>query len=72
MEAINEEIEVQEVKRTFAINQELFEKLEQAAYWDRTTQKDVLNEALAQYFQGKDIKPIPSSYNKPRRGRKPA
>jgi len=64
--------EEQEVKRTFGIYAGLFEKMEQVAYWERTTQKHILNEALAQYFATKDIKPIPSNYKKPRRGRKPA
>ncbi|AMM52448.1 hypothetical protein TH61_16370 [Rufibacter sp. DG15C] len=71
MEDYIEEVDIQEVKRTFAIREDLFEKLEQEAYWERTTQKDILNEALAQYFADKSVKAIPSTYNKPRRGRKP-
>lgn len=64
--------EVKEVKRTFAISEDLFEQLERAAYWDRTTQKDILNEALAEYFEGKELQPIPDKHTKIKRGRKPA
>ncbi|WP_116542194.1 hypothetical protein [Pontibacter virosus] len=64
--------EVKEVKRTFAIAEDLFVKLENLAYWDRTTQKDILNEALEQYFADKEVKPIPDKQRKGKRGRKPA
>ena len=67
-----EDIEIQEEKRTFSISTELLEKIEQEAYWERMTNKDVLHEALNQYFEGRSLKPLPDSYKKAKRGRKPA
>ena len=66
-----EEIEIQEEKRTFSISTELLEKIEQEAYWERMTNKDVLHEALYQYFADKELKPLPASFKKPKKGRKP-
>ena len=68
-----EEIEIQEEKRTFSISTELLEKIEQEAYWERMTNKEVVHEALIQYFDGRSLRPLPDSYkkNKVKRGRKP-
>ena len=65
------EIEIQEEKRTFSINVEHLSNLEALAYWERTSMKEIIDEALTQYFQDKKVKPLPSEKKK-RRGRKPA
>ena len=66
-----EEVEIQEEKRTFSISTELLEKIEQMAYWKRMTNKEVVHEALYQYFENKNLKPLPASFKKPKKGRKP-
>lgn len=45
--------------QTLAIRKEFLEKLQAKAYWDRTTQKEVLDQALEQYLKNKKVKPIP-------------
>lgn len=38
-------------RATFVISEEALKKLKAVAYWDRKQQKDVLEEALTQYFE---------------------
>jgi hypothetical protein len=43
---------------TLAIRKEFLEKIQAKAYWDRISQKDLLDKILKQYFKGKQIKLI--------------
>jgi len=51
------------LNRTLTIRSDHLEKLRAKSYWDRKTQKDILEEALEEYFKGKNIKPIPGDKN---------
>jgi hypothetical protein len=46
-------------RATFIVEQEFNEKLKALAYWERLTVKEVMHEALSQYLQGKNVRPIP-------------
>jgi len=46
------------LNRTLTIREDHLEKLRAKAYWDRLTQREVLEEALEIYFKDKNIKPI--------------
>lgn len=46
-------------RQTFIIRRDYLEKLQALAYWDRRTTKVVLDMALEQFFEGKNIKPVP-------------
>lgn len=46
-------------RATFIVEQSLNEKLKAIAYWDRLTVKEVMHEALTQYMQDRNVKPIP-------------
>ena len=65
-----EEIEIVEEKRTFAIDTELLAKMEMESYWERLTHKEIVHLALTQYFSNKDLKPVPATYKKNKRGPK--
>jgi hypothetical protein len=41
------------------IRKDYLQKIKEKAYWDRKTQKEILDEALNQYLKNKKIKPIP-------------
>lgn len=45
--------------RTLTIKKEHLEKIRDKAYWDRSTQKEVLYNILEAYFKDKNIRPIP-------------
>lgn len=45
-------------RATFILRKEHLEKLKTAAYWDRKTIKDIVDEALASYLEAKKIKTI--------------
>jgi hypothetical protein len=47
------------IHRTVTIKREHLEKIRTKAYWDRTTQKEILYNILESYFKDKNIKPIP-------------
>lgn len=52
--------QIEEVLRqTFVMNAETVEKVEAYAFWQRLTKKQVLEQALQQYFADKKIRPIP-------------
>ena len=42
-------------RATFIVKKEHFEKLKDLAYWDRTSIKKLLHEALENYFQNKQL-----------------
>lgn len=48
-------------RATFIIKDTHLEKLKARAYWDRRQIKQVLGEALDEYFKGKRIKPLPKA-----------
>jgi hypothetical protein len=59
-----------EVRTTLVLEASLFELMEREAYWERTTLKDVLNEALKAHFNGKVYEPIPNGKRVNKRGKK--
>ena len=46
-------------RATFVIEESVFEKAKDLAYWDRKKLKDVINDALLSHFSDKNIKPRP-------------
>ena len=46
------------LNRTLTIREDHLEKLRAKAYWDRKTQREILEEALESYFNGKNIRSI--------------
>ncbi|MBA7494316.1 hypothetical protein ES702_04891 [subsurface metagenome] len=52
------------IRQTFVVKKEYVEKIKFRAYWDRTSQKEILDNILRNYFKGKNIKPIPSKIQK--------
>lgn len=59
-----------EVRTTLVLEASLFDLMEREAYWERTTLKDVLNEALKSYFKSKNYEPIPNGKRGNKRGKK--
>ncbi|KOY84397.1 hypothetical protein AD998_21265 [bacterium 336/3] len=59
-----------EVRTTLVLEASLFDLMEREAYWERTTLKDVLNEALKVYFKEKNYDPIPNGKRVNKRGKK--
>ena len=53
------EIEDDYIRQTYIIKKEYANKLKDKAYWDRASQKEILDEILKDYFKDKNIKPIP-------------
>ncbi len=43
-------------RATFILKKEYIEKLKALSYWERTTIKEIVDEALSDYFKDKDIK----------------
>lgn len=66
------EEQIEEVRKTFSINADLADKLEKDAFWSRRSIKDVLQEILENHYQDKSFDDYPSSYKKPKVGRKKA
>jgi len=54
-----EPIKKEYLNRTLTIRDDHLEKLRAKAYWDRSTQREVLEEALENYFKDKNIKQYP-------------
>lgn len=50
-------------RATYIVDQELNESIKAVAYWERLTVKEVIHDALTQYMQGKNVKPIPKKKN---------
>lgn len=46
-------------RATFIVDRKMNEKIKALAYWERLTVKEVIHEALTQYLQNKNVKPIP-------------
>ncbi len=46
-------------RATITVREEVLEHLKRAAYWDRTTIKQVIDQALAAHLDGKIYDPIP-------------
>lgn len=57
------DIENNYIRQTYVIKREYVDKLKYKAYWDRTSQKEILDGILENYFKDKNIKPIPESKN---------
>jgi len=47
------------VRATFIVREDYVGKLKAVAYWDRKQIKEVIDEALTAYLEGKKIKQIP-------------
>lgn len=47
-------------RATVILRDKYFDKLKALGYWDRTSIKDHLDKALAEYLKNKRIKPLPS------------
>jgi len=45
-------------RATFILKKHHLEKLKTLAYWERKTIKEVIDEALGSYLEGKKIKPV--------------
>lgn len=45
-------------RATFILKKHHLEKIKALAYWERRTIKEVLDEALGAYLEGKRIKPV--------------
>lgn len=43
-------------RATFILKKEYIEKLKALSYWERTTIKEIVDDALSNYFRDKDIK----------------
>jgi len=48
------------IRQTYVIKRVYVNKLKNKAYWDRISQKEILDSILENYFKNKNIKPIPS------------
>ena len=46
-------------RQTFVVRKEYVKKIKFRAYWDRITQKEILDKILKNYFKDKNIKPMP-------------
>lgn len=46
-------------RQTFVVRIDHLEAVKRAAYWDRKTAKDVLDEALSAYFRDREYEPVP-------------
>lgn len=53
-------------RHTYVVRRDLVDKIEAKAYWDRTLMQRVLEEALEQYFDGINVRPLPKEAKKPR------
>ena len=49
-----------EKRETFILKTDLTEKIKDYAYWERITQKDVINSILESFFKDNPVKPRPS------------
>ena len=47
------------IRHTFLIREEFLNKMRAYAYWERLSQKDLLEEILSIYFKDKKIKELP-------------
>jgi len=47
------------IRASIVVKEEYLNKLKAYAWWERLSTRDVLNEALEQYFKDKEVKPIP-------------
>jgi hypothetical protein len=45
-------------RATFVLRKDYLEKLKAVSYWDRKKMKEVIDEALGAYLQGKKVKPV--------------
>jgi hypothetical protein len=45
-------------RATFVLRKDYLSKLKAVSYWDRKKMKEVIDEALGAYLQGKKIKPV--------------
>ena len=53
------DVENDYIRQTYVIKREYVNKLKNKAYWDRISQKEILDNILENYFKNKNIKPIP-------------
>ena len=59
-----------DTRATFLINSEVLEKLRALAYWDRTSIKVTLEEALLLYFEKRGEKYVKNAVSEYRKGQK--
>ncbi|MBA7496932.1 hypothetical protein ES702_07541 [subsurface metagenome] len=55
-------IEDDYIRQTYVIKREYVNKLKDKAYWDRASQKEILDGILKNYFKDKNIKPTPGKH----------
>ena len=53
------DIENSYIRQTYVIKREYVNKLKCKAYWDRISQKEILDSILENYFKDKNIKLMP-------------
>jgi hypothetical protein len=53
------DIENDYIRQTFVVKKEYVNKLKCLAYWERITQKEILDKILRNFFKDKIIKQIP-------------
>ena len=56
------DIEDDYIRQTYVIKREYVNKLKCKAYWDRISQKEILDSILENYFKDKNIKPMPDKH----------
>ncbi len=69
--ASGEEAEVAEARLSAKVHRHLYEMMEREAFWERTTMKDILNEALASRYEARSFEDIPENKRPRKRGRRP-
>ncbi len=67
----SEKPEIEEARLSAKVNRNLYEMMEKEAFWERTTMKDILNEALARRYEGRTFEDIPENKKPRKRGRRP-
>ena len=56
--SVDKGLQVGWTRATFVLRKDYLGKLKAVSYWDRKKMKEVIDEALGAYLQGKKIKPV--------------
>lgn len=68
---VEEKTDYPPTKVTFDCDHHLMENMKDYGYWEGLSQKDIILEALTQYFKSKEVRPRPEKIrNRPKVGRK--